>query len=130
MIDPNINSMRVQSWNVTVEQQIGAAWQVSASYLGNYMDRLWGPVQINPGVFLGLGPCTLNGVFHPTCSTTANLEARRVFTLQDPVEGRLMSNVARYDDVGKQTYNGLKLSFRRRAADGVSLAATTRCRTA
>jgi hypothetical protein len=122
VIDPNINSMRVQSWNVTVEQQIGAAWQVSASYLGNYMDRLWGPVQINPGVYLGLGPCTLNGVFHPTCSTTANLEARRVFTLQDPIEGRLMSNVARYDDVGEQTYNGLKLSFRRRAADGVSLA--------
>jgi hypothetical protein len=33
-----------------------------------------------------------------------------------------MSNVSRYDDVGEQTYNGLKLSFRRRAADGVSLA--------
>ena len=122
VIDPDINSMRVQSWNVTVEQQIGSSWQVSASYLGNYMDRLWGPVQINPGVYLGLGPCTLNGVFHPVCSTTANLESRRVFTLQNPVEGRLMSNVARYDDVGEQTYNGLKLSFRRRAADGVSLA--------
>ncbi len=122
VIDPEINSMRVQSWNVTVEQQVGEAWQVSASYLGNYMDRLWGPVQINPGVYLGLGPCTLNGVFYPTCSTTANVEARRVFTLQNPVEGRLMSNVARYDDVGEQTYNGLKLSFRRRAAAGVSLA--------
>jgi hypothetical protein len=107
---------------VTVEQQLGVAWQVSASYLGNYMDRLWGPVQINPGVYLGLGPCTLNGVFYPTCSTTANVEARRVFTLQNPVEGRLMSNVSRYDDVGEQTYNGLKLSFRRRAADGISLA--------
>jgi outer membrane receptor protein involved in Fe transport len=122
VIDPDINSMRVQSWNVTVEQQLGTAWQVSASYLGNYMDRLWGPVQINPGVFLGLGPCTLNGVFYPTCSTTANVEARRVFTLQNPVEGRLMSNVSRYDDVGEQTYKGLKLSFRRRAADGISLA--------
>lgn len=121
VIDTDINSMRVQSWNVTVEQQIGGAWQVSASYLGNYMDRLWGPVQINPGVYMGLGPCTLNGVFHPTCSTTANVEARRVFTLHDPIEGRLMSNVARYDDVGEQTYNGLKLSFRRRSTDGVSL---------
>jgi hypothetical protein len=122
VIDPDINSMRVQSWNVTVEQQLGTAWQVSASYLGNYMDRLWGPVQINPGVYLGLGPCTLAGVNYPVCSTTANVEARRVFSLQNPVEGRLMSNVSRYDDVGEQTYNGLKLSFRRRAADGVSLA--------
>jgi hypothetical protein len=85
------------------------------------MDRLWGPVQLNPGVFQGLGPCTLNGRFYPTCSTTANLEARRVFTLQNPGEGQFMSNVSRYDDVGEQTYRGLKLSFRRRAADGVSL---------
>jgi hypothetical protein len=120
-IAPDINSMRVQSWNFTAEQQLGVAWQVSASYLGNYMDRLWGPVQLNPGVFLGLGPCTLNGTFFATCSTTANLEQRRLFTLENPVEGRLMSNVARYDDVGTQTYHGLKLSFRRRAAAGISL---------
>ena len=32
-----------------------------------------GPTQhINPAVFLGLGPCTLNGVSYTTCSTTAN----------------------------------------------------------
>jgi hypothetical protein len=121
VMDPDVNSMRVQSWNVTVEQQLGAAWQVSASYLGNYMDRLWGPVQLNPGVFLGLGPCTLSGVLYPTCTTTANLEPRRLFSLQNPQEGRLLSNVSRYEDVGEQTYHGLKLSFRRRAADSVSL---------
>ena len=120
-IDPDINSMRVQSWNVTVEQQIGSAWQVSASYLGNFMDHLWGPVQLNPGVFLGLGPCTLQGVFYPVCTTTANLEQRRVLSLQNPQEGRLLSNVSRYDDVGEQTYRGLKLSFRRRDVAGVSL---------
>ena len=37
----DINSPRVQSWNVTVERQIGADWGVAVSYLGNYTDRLW-----------------------------------------------------------------------------------------
>ena len=55
-MSPDINSPRVQSWNVTVEQQIGSAWQAAVSYLGSYSDRLWGQVAINPGVFLGLGP--------------------------------------------------------------------------
>jgi hypothetical protein len=120
-IDPDINSTRVQSWNVTLERQLGASWQVSASYLGSYTDRLWGIVQLNPGVFLGLGPCTLDGIVYRTCSTTANLEQRRALTLENPEEGRLLSYVQRYDDVGEQTYRGLKFSFRRRAAEGVSL---------
>ncbi len=62
---PDINSPRIQQWNVTFERQIRANWQVSASYLGSYTDRLWNQVAINPGVFLGLGPCTLNGVVVP-----------------------------------------------------------------
>ncbi len=56
VMDPDINSTRVQQWNVTVERQLGSAWQVSASYLGSYADRLWGQVHINPGTFMGLGP--------------------------------------------------------------------------
>jgi hypothetical protein len=55
-MSPDINSPRVQSWNVTVEQQIGSAWQAAASYLGSYSDRLWGQVAINPGMFLGTRP--------------------------------------------------------------------------
>ena len=58
-MDPSINSPRVQSWNVTVEQQLGSQWGVSASYLGSYSDRLWAPIAQNPGIFMGLGPCTL-----------------------------------------------------------------------
>src|SRR3990172_8491647 len=68
-----LTSPRVQSWNVILERQIGSVWQASASYLGSYTDRIWGQVQLNPGVFLGLGPCTLDGVFYPTCTTAANL---------------------------------------------------------
>jgi len=114
--DPNLNSPRVQQWNVTVERQIGSMWQVAASYLGSYTDRLWNQVAINPGVFLGLGPCTLQGVTYPVCTTNANLNQRRVFSLsgENPAAARLIGNLDVHDDVGTQSYRGLKLSFQRR----------------
>ena len=94
---------------------------MAASYLGSYIDRIWGRGQINTGAFLGLGPCTLNGVFYPTCSTRANLQQRRMLTLENPVEGRYYAEVYTFTDVGTQSYRGLKLSFQRRTADGLSL---------
>jgi hypothetical protein len=121
-IDPNINSTRVQSWNVTVEQQLGTAWLASASYLGSYIDRLWGGVQMNPGVFMGLDPCTINGVRYSVCTTDNNLNQRRVLSLENPAASQGLSYVSRIADVGQQSYRGLKLSFRRRAADGIGLA--------
>jgi len=120
---PDINSPRIQQWNVTFEKQIGSVWQASASYLGSYTDRLWNQVALNPGVFLGLGPCTLSGVLYPTCSTNANLNQRRVFSLsgENPAAAQLIGNMDVHTDIGTQTYRGLKLSFQRRAASGVSL---------
>ncbi|HKA60744.1 MAG TPA: carboxypeptidase regulatory-like domain-containing protein, partial [Gemmatimonadales bacterium] len=120
---PDINSPRIQQWNATFEKQIGRVWQVSASYLGSYTDRLWGQVAINPGVFQGLGPCTLGGVFYATCSTNANLNQRRVFSLseENPAAAQLIGNMDIHTDIGTQSYRGLKLAFQRRPASGVSL---------
>jgi outer membrane receptor protein involved in Fe transport len=131
-IDPDTNSIRVQSWNVTLEQQLGDEWQVAASYLGSYIDRIWGRGQINTGQFLGLGPCTLQGVFYPTCSTRANVQARRELTLENPREGRFFSELYTFTDIGTQDYRGLKLSFRRRAVNGIALSGNytvSRCMT-
>ena len=55
-IDPNINSPRVQSWNVTIERQFAGVWQGAVSYLGRYSDRLWGTTEQNPGTFLRAQP--------------------------------------------------------------------------
>ena len=114
-VDPDINSSRVQSWNVVVERQIGSVWQASVGYLGSYSDRLWGQVQLNPGVFLGLGPCTLNGVSYPTCTTDANLDQRRALVMENPKATPPLGAIDRHDDVGTQRYRALKLSFQRRA---------------
>ena len=122
-VDPDNNSTRAQSWNVIVERQIGSAWQASASYLGSYTDRMWGQVQANPGVFLGLGPCTLAGVVYPTCTTTANLNQRRELSLENAQASRLIGSIERHEAIGTQNYHALRLSTQRRSASGVRLSA-------
>jgi hypothetical protein len=127
-MDPDINSPRVQQWNVMVERQLGTNWGVSATYLGSYSDRLWAQTALNNGVFLGLGPCTLNTSTgprsFPVCSTTANLNQRRVMSLQDPIKSAKIGALDLNSDVGWQKYRGLKLTARHRSARGVSLNGT------
>jgi len=123
-IDPDINSTRAQSWNVILERQIGSNWSASAGYLGSYIDRIWGQVQVNPGVFLGLGPCTLpNGVSYPICSTTANLDQRRALSLENPVTSQKLGPIDKHAAVGTQNYAAVRLSVERRAANGVRISA-------
>ena len=122
-MNPAINAPRVQSWNLTVEKQIGADWGTSVSYLGSYSDRLWGLVALNPGVYLGLGPCVLQGVAQPVCTTNGNLNQRRVLSIsnENPASARLISNLDSHASVGTQNYRGLKLSMARRSASGVNI---------
>jgi hypothetical protein len=124
--DPHINSPRIQQWNVTIERQLGATWQVAASYLGSHTDRLWNPVAMNPGIFLGLGPCTLNGVLYTVCSTDRNLDQRRELSLSglNPGAAGLIGSLEVHTNRGVQNYRGLKLSFLRRSTGGVSLGGT------
>ncbi|MBI3050772.1 MAG: TonB-dependent receptor [Acidobacteria bacterium] len=109
-MEPDINSPRVQNWNVTLERQIGLDWGLAVSYLGSY-----------PGIYMGLGPCTLNGVSYRVCSTNANLNVRRVLYQENPAEARLIGALDLNDDIGWQEYRGLKLSVQRRSAGGLSL---------
>ena len=121
-IDPDINSTRAQSWNLILEQQIGKVWQASASYLGSRIDRIWSQVSVNPGVYLGLGPCTLpNGVSYASCSTNANLDQRRVLSLENPTRSLLLGPIDKHAAVGTQDYAAIRLSMQRRAATGLRL---------
>ncbi len=120
-MDPGINSPRIQSWNVTVEQQIGLQWGVAASYLGSHSDRLWAQVALNPGIYMGPGPCTIRGVSYPVCSTNANLNQRRLLNEVNPRDAAFIGALDLNTDVGYQNYSGLKLSAQRRSAGGLSL---------
>ena len=120
-IDPDINSTRVQSWNGTVARQLGSAWGGSASYLGTHLDRMWGQDALNPGIFMGTGPCTLRGVNYPVCSVVSNTDARRVFSQTSAEAAQKLSYVSQYRDIGTQDYSGLKLSFQNRGFRGITM---------
>jgi outer membrane receptor protein involved in Fe transport len=114
-------NMQVSQWNLSVQRQIASDWLVSASYLGNTSTHMWTMQAGNPAVFLGLGPCTLNGVSYTTCSTTANTHQRRRFSIENPQTGQYIGHVYKVDTGGKANYNGLLLSVQSRAARGVTI---------
>jgi hypothetical protein len=113
----------MNQWNLSIQRQIGNDWLVTANYVGNSTIHLVSSKQLNPAVFLGLGPCTINGINYPTCSTTANVNQRRVLYLQNPTQGQYYSGVNELDQGGTGSYNGLLLSVQKRLSNGLSLLA-------
>ena len=111
-----------QQWNLSVQRQIGTDWLVQGNYIGNNFIHLWGGNQANPGVYIP-GSCVLNGVTTNPCSTTANVNSRRVLNLQNPAQGRFFGSISELNDGGTSSYNGMLLSVQRRRAKGVNLQA-------
>ena len=120
-MDPGINSPRIQSWNATVEQQLGTTWGVSVAYLGSHSDRLWAQKALNPAVYMGLGPCTILGVSYPVCSTTVNTNQRRAFNQINSVDAASIGPLDENTDIGYQNYKGVKFSAVRRAGSGLTV---------
>ncbi|OFW06204.1 MAG: hypothetical protein A3I61_18735 [Acidobacteria bacterium RIFCSPLOWO2_02_FULL_68_18] len=124
-VPQDLDTTRVHSWNVGVQQQLGANMAVSASYLGNYLMNAWGDVTGNPATFPGspTGPCTLNTVTGPrtyaNCSQ-APINLRREVSQANPAVGEYIGYLDWFTDEGWQRYHGLMLSFQRRAANGLS----------
>ena len=95
-------------------------WQASASYLGSYADRLWGQVHLNPGTFMGLGPCTIAGVSYPSCTVTGNVDRRQMEEL--PLQGRnwmeLAMQVKGITASAVDTTPGVRMFIARQTMDG------------
>jgi len=127
----DLETTRVHSWNLGVQQQFGDDIGVSASYLGNYLTNVWGDVTGNPGVLpAGLAsptsPCTLRNPAapggtqtYPNCSA-APIDVRREITQANPAVGQYIGYLDWVTDYGWQRYNGLLLSFQRRSANGLT----------
>jgi hypothetical protein len=104
----DLSPTTMDQWNASYQRQVGAAWMVSANYLGSHTRHLWGADQINPAVF-GSG------------ATVANTNQRRVLSLQDPVNGAFFSSIQVLDNEGTARYHGLLLSVQRRRAGGLTV---------
>ncbi len=83
----------VNQWNLSLQRQLGTDWLLTANYVGSSTIHLMTGNELNPAVFLGLGPCTLNGVNYPVCSTTANTNQRRRLYLQNPTQGQYYGSI-------------------------------------
>src|SRR5207237_2270170 len=120
--DPaNLTMPQTYSWNLSLQRQIAGEWVASASYIATRTLHMWTGNAINPAIFLGLGPCTLNGVQYPVCSTTANTDQRRILSLLNPTAGEFYSFVNELDQGATASYHGMLLSLQRRAARSVTL---------
>jgi hypothetical protein len=120
-LNPDSQNMQVTQWNVALQKQLATNWLLSATYIGSATRHLWSIQQANPAVFLGLNPCTLNGVAYPTCSVTGNQDQRRRLSLENPALGRYYGAIQRVDPGGTASYNGLLVSAQRQAARGITV---------
>jgi hypothetical protein len=124
-IPDDIELPRQQSWNVSVQRQIGESMVASATYIGTFLDRGWNVRSLNPGVYMP-GSCTLQTPtgpqFFAVCTSTTTLNNRRKLTLQNYEQGKFLGPVDEHTSLAEQTYNGLLLSVQRRLANGFSLA--------
>jgi hypothetical protein len=127
----DLETTRVHSWNIGVQQQLGENMGVAASYLGNVLTNVWGDVTGNPGVLpAGLAsptsPCTLRNPAapggtqtYPNCSA-APIDVRRELTQANPAAGQYIGYLDWVTDYGWQRYHGMLLSMQRRSTNGVS----------
>jgi hypothetical protein len=117
----------VNQWNLSIQRQMGKDWLLSANYVGNSTIHLVSGQNLNPAVFLGTNPCTLQTVTgpvnYPVCSTTANQNQRRVLYLQDPARGQFYAGIGMVDDGGTASYHGLNLSVQKRMSRGMNILA-------
>ena len=97
----------VNQWNLSLQRQLGTDWLVTANYVGSETSHLFTGNEMNPAVFLGLGPCTLNGVNYSVCSTTSNTNQRRRLYLQNPAQGQYYGSIGLKDDGGTDRGAGL-----------------------
>ncbi len=121
-VDPDTKNTSQHSWNLVLQRQIGSNMLFSASYIGSRTSNLWNMKALNPGVFLGTAPCTLSLASpqnQTVCSTDANLNARRVLSLENPTEARFIGHLDQHDASGRANYAGLLLSFARRQVLGL-----------
>src|SRR5204862_3995027 len=109
----------INQWNLSLQRQVGADWLFAANYLGSSVIHNLINSEGNPAVFLGTGPCAINGVNYSTCSATSNTQQRRALILQNPAQGQFYGNIVVASDKGTRSYNALLVSVTRRRSKGV-----------
>src|SRR5437588_3579896 len=124
---PHWHPTTVNQFSLSVQRQFGQDWLLTVNYVGNTISHLINEQQINPAVFLGTAPCTLNTVngptFYPVCSTTANTNQRRVLNMRNPAQGQYYGIISTSYSDGKGNYNGMYVQIQKRLSRGTTVLA-------
>jgi hypothetical protein len=100
----DLQTQYVHMFNVSYEQQFGTSWLASVGYVGSRTRNILQSTPLNNAI---PGAGTVN--------------SRRPLFRADPVNGQYYGPLDLYVSDGQQNYNGLLLSFSRRAARGLGL---------
>ena len=100
VLDPDSKVNYTQTYNLTVEQQLGSKMAFSLAYVGNRSEHIMGSRQFNPAVF---GPG----------ATVGNENSRRLFPGLGAVE---LAQSYEYEG-----FNSLQVNVTRRASNGLTL---------
>jgi hypothetical protein len=126
---PDLDMSYVQSWNLSVQQQLADRWLASVSYLGSKSSNLWNTTAVNPAIvlspathpqlFTGPDTCVLEGRTYTPCNVTTNVVQRRELRLwaaqNNPAllaDASLFSNIDEYRSDSTANYHGMLTSFR------------------
>src|SRR5438132_592633 len=125
--DPHWHPTTVNQFSLSVQRQFGQDWLLTVNYIGNTISHLINEQQINPAVFLGTAPCTLNTVngpvFYPVCSTTANTNQRRVLYMKNQAQGQYYGIISTAYADGTGNYNAMYLQVQKRLSRGTTILA-------
>jgi hypothetical protein len=108
----------VQQWGLSYQVQAGKDWLLSANYIGNKSTHLWGQYDLNHAIYIP-GNCGAN-----PCSTLANVNQRRTYTLLNPTAGALIGAMDQLDDGVNANYNALILKAQHRFSQNFTLLAS------
>jgi hypothetical protein len=117
----DVKNMYAQNWNLSLQRELPSNILASVSYAGNQMTHVWTLQALSPAVYFPQATCVLNGVTYTPCSSLANTNQRRKYSLERPADGQYMAYVDRLDDGGTQSYHGLIVSVDRRFNRGVTV---------
>ncbi len=125
----NMKPSYTQTWNLSIQKQLGANWEFTAAYLGNIVLHIpsgneENPATYIPGNWTGPGSCgslTISPGDGKPCSSTSNSNARRATALVNPVTGAYYSEVSYMYDGSTSRYNGMLLTLQHRFSQHFTL---------
>ena len=117
---PNMPTVYVQQWNLSVQRQFGSDWSVTVMYLGNKTTHQWIENELNPAVYFPGNNCIINGTFYSTCSSSGNINQRRLFSLLNFSQGQYYGGMETTFPAGNATYEGLVTTVQKRFSGNMS----------